>query len=205
MFSVWISELAARSGASVATIKYYLREGLLPPGEATGATRAKYDDRHVARLKLVRALTEVAGMRLEQVRAVLEAMDDDSRSWHDAVGSAHRRLPPPTAAEPDPESAQRVQELLDRHGWELEPDSPHRATLAGALRSLAELGHSPCDEVLDVYAEAAATIAEHDVASIEAKDPTAATEHIVVSTLLLEPVLLTLRRIAQQNVSRRLS
>ena len=35
-----ISELARRSGLPVATVKYYLREGLLPAGEPTAATQA---------------------------------------------------------------------------------------------------------------------------------------------------------------------
>ena len=41
------------------------------------------------------------------------------------------------------------------------------------------------------------------MAALAETDRAAATEHAVVSTLLLEPVLLTLRRIAQENVSRR--
>ena len=40
------------------------------------------------------------------------------------------------------------------------------------------------------------------LASLEENRAEAA-EHAVVSTLLLEPVLLTLRRIAQENASRR--
>ncbi|MDP3890043.1 MerR family transcriptional regulator, partial [Nocardioides sp.] len=71
-----MSELSRRSGVSVPTIKYYLREGLLPPGEATGATRAVYDATHVRRLRLIRALVDVAGMRLDRVREVLAAVDD---------------------------------------------------------------------------------------------------------------------------------
>src|SRR3954471_106167 len=86
---MWISELAARSGLPVPTIKYYLREGLLHPGEAVGATRARYDESHVQRLRLVRALIEVAGMRLDDVRQVIVAIDDPALSWHEAVGSAH--------------------------------------------------------------------------------------------------------------------
>ena len=31
-----IAELSTRSGTSIPTIKYYLREGLLPAGTATG-------------------------------------------------------------------------------------------------------------------------------------------------------------------------
>ena len=87
-----MSELADASGVSAATIKHYLREGLLPPGEAVGATKAQYDESHVRRLRLVRALTEVAGMRLDDVRRVLDAIDDEGLSWHEAIGSAHTRL-----------------------------------------------------------------------------------------------------------------
>ena len=44
---VRIAELSSRSGTSIPSIKFYLREGLLPSGEATGATRARYDESHV--------------------------------------------------------------------------------------------------------------------------------------------------------------
>ena len=77
---MWMSELSSRSGLPVPTIKYYLRERLLHPGEAVGATRARYDDSHVRRLRLVRALIDVAGMRLDDVRRVLTAIDDPDLS-----------------------------------------------------------------------------------------------------------------------------
>ncbi|MET0999997.1 MAG: MerR family transcriptional regulator [Marmoricola sp.] len=200
-----MSELAQRSGLPVPTIKYYLREGLLPAGEAVGATRARYDDSHVRRLRLVRALTDVAGMRLEDVRRVLAAIDDPTLSRHEAIGSAHTRLAPLVTHSGNTAQQVRVEELLDRHGWELDEHSAHREALAGALAALADLGHPPTDELLDVYADAAELISERDVSSLDETDRAEATEHAVVSTLLLEPVLLTLRRIAQENSSRRRS
>ncbi|MEO7350768.1 MAG: hypothetical protein ABIR34_07955, partial [Marmoricola sp.] len=51
--------------------------------------------------------------------------------------------------------------------------------------------------------QAANLISERDVGSITETDRAAAAEHAVVSTLLLEPLLLTLRRIALENASRR--
>ena len=39
-----ISTLAVAADLPVATVKYYLREGLLHPGVATSATQATYDD-----------------------------------------------------------------------------------------------------------------------------------------------------------------
>ena len=195
-----MSELAERSGLPVATIKFYLREGLLPPGESTAATRAVYDESHLRRLRLVRALTEVARLRLDAVRSVLAAVDDDTLSWHEAVGSAHSRLAPDVGA-PGP-AGDRVAALLDRHGWVVSRDSPHARVLAQALAALEGLDHPASDELLDVYADAATRIAEHEVASVD-EDHVAATEQVVVGTLLLEPVLLAIRRIAQENVSQR--
>lgn len=200
---MWISELAEASGLPVPTIKFYLREGLLPAGEAQGATRARYDEGHVRRLRLIRALVDVAGMRLEDVRQVLAAIDDESLSWHEAIGSAHTRLTPPVTEGENAAEQARVDALLARHGWLLDERSRHRGSLAAALASLTALGHPPSDLLLDTYAEAAAMISEVEVASLREPDREAAAEHAVVSTLLLEPVLLVMRRIAQENASRR--
>ena len=49
-------ELVSRSGVSAARTKLYLREGLLAPGRLRNATRAEYDDRHVARLRMIDVL-----------------------------------------------------------------------------------------------------------------------------------------------------
>ena len=178
------------------------REHLLHPGEAVGATRARYDDSHVRRLRLVRALTDVAGLRLDDVRQVLAAIEDTDLSRHEAIGSAHSACRRPPQDRTARRKQARVASLLERHGWELAEQSTHRAALAAALSSLAALGHPPSDDVLDVYADAAELISEHDLASLRRTGPRRPSD-AVVSTLLLEPVLLTLRRIAQENASRR--
>ena len=200
---MWMAELAARSGLSVATIKYYLREGLLPPGEATGATRSRYDETHVRRLRLIRALSDVAGLRLDTVREVLEDIAA-ADSWHQAVGSAHTRLATSHAAPATEESRARVDDLLARHGWSLGTDSPQREVLAHSLDALADLDHPVSDTLLDLYAEAMRPVAEHEVSSVRSADREASAEGAVVGTLLQEPVLLAIRRIAQENASRKI-
>ena len=202
MPGVWMSDLAAASGLPVATVKFYLREGLLPPGEATGATRAVYDDSHVKRLRLIRALTEVAGLRLEAVRAVLMALDDPSRSFHEAMGSVHHRLAR-GSGEPSPAALAQVDSLVARRGWTLYEPNPHRLDLARALDALAGLDHPADDDLLDDYADAAQRVAERDVAAVGRDDRVTGAEHAVVDTLLLEPVLLLLRRMAQEDASAR--
>jgi DNA-binding transcriptional MerR regulator len=51
-----ISELSSHTEIPVATIKFYLRENLLHEGVRTAATQSQYDQSHVARLRLIRAL-----------------------------------------------------------------------------------------------------------------------------------------------------
>lgn len=55
-----MSELSTRAGVSVATVKFYLREGLLAPGESINAREASYSERHVERLRLIRGLVHVS-------------------------------------------------------------------------------------------------------------------------------------------------
>ena len=200
MYSMWMAELSARSGFSVATIKYYLREGLLHAGESTGATRTRYDETHVRRLRLIRALTEVAGLRLDTVREVLDDIAG-AGSWHEAVGSAHRRLAETDGMSAGDDAHARVDRLLARQGWSLAGDSPQRELLARSLDALADLGHPVSDELLDLYAEAMRPVAAHEVASVRSPDREAGAEAAVIGTLLQEPVLLAMRRIAQENAS----
>lgn len=200
-----LAELSARSGLSTATIKYYLRSGLLPPGTVQSSTWATYDDGHLRRLRLVRALTDVAGLSLEEVRRVVEAVDA-SGSDHQTRGAAQWPLTEAQAREPSTASIQRVDELLARHGWAVATHSPHRRILAAALDTLGELDFAATDEVLDTYARALESVAEIEVARVAAEaEQVVAAERVVVGTLLYEPILLTLRRMAHEAVSARAS
>ena len=97
-----ISELGATTGVPVATLKYYLREGLLHAGEARGATQADYDATHVRRVRLVRALTGTVGLSLQQARTILQLVDDPGDDLYETLGCAVSALPPATT-EPDPD------------------------------------------------------------------------------------------------------
>jgi DNA-binding transcriptional MerR regulator len=204
MFYMWMAELAARSGLSVATIKFYLREQLLQPGESTGATRRRYDDGHLRRLRLIRALTEVAGLSLDTVRQVLDGIEG-AESWHEAVGSAHMRLDPASATSATEGSRARVDDLLRRQGWEVSEQSPQRAVLSRALDALDALDHPASDQLLDLYAEAMRPVAAYEVSAVRSSDRESSAEGAVIGTLLQEPLLLAIRRIAQENASRELN
>ena len=196
-----ISELARRAGVPVATVKYYLREGLLPQGELTGATRARYGEDHLERLRLVRALLGPGGLSIARARAVLAAVDTPDTSVHAALGAAHRALPGVGAdGTADLEQARAV---LRRRGWRVAEDSPALVALAAALEALRAVGAAPTDQLLDRYAEAAGRIGEQDVAQVPTGSVAEAVRFVVVNTVLLEPVLLALRRLAQEDASRR--
>ncbi|UQX10736.1 MerR family transcriptional regulator [Candidatus Mycobacterium methanotrophicum] len=170
------------------------------PSEAT------YNDSHLRRLALVRALIEVAGLPLEAVRRVLAVVDDESVPLHQALGTAQWLLSPTPDEEPSAESAERVEALLARHEWALAPDSPHRRALAGALDWLDNLAFPASDTLLDQYAETLARLAPSEVESVTAQAERAtAIEHLVIGTLLYEPLLATMRRMAHEAESARRS
>ncbi|HEX2028546.1 MAG TPA: MerR family transcriptional regulator, partial [Nitriliruptorales bacterium] len=201
--TVRISELSRTTGVSVATIKYYLREGLLPPGQATAPNQADYSDVHVHRLRLVRVLREVGGLRIDAIREVVRAVEDPERSLHEVLGVAHRAISPGGAA-CGPSELAEVDELLAHLGWEVSPDAPDRHELAGALASLRSLGRDVDVRTFLPYAHAVEPLAGGEVQSLRADTPAeVAVEHAVVGTVVYGAALAALRRLAQEHHSGR--
>jgi len=70
-----IGELPTRTGTPVETIRYYEREGLLPPPARTAANYRIYGEPHVERLLLVRNCRAL-DMTLDEIRRLLRFCDD---------------------------------------------------------------------------------------------------------------------------------
>jgi DNA-binding transcriptional MerR regulator len=66
-----IGELARRSGVPMATLKFYLREGLIAPAKKTGRTMAWYEPAVVDRLRAIKELQE-QHLPLDVIRQTLE-------------------------------------------------------------------------------------------------------------------------------------
>jgi DNA-binding transcriptional MerR regulator len=196
--SMRISELSRTSGVPVPTIKFYLRAHLLAPGRATAATQADYDEAHVRRLRLIRALTEVGRMSLATVRWVLEVVDAGADATAAAVGAAHDSLPPIVPHGDAPPA--RALDVVDGLGWHVDPASASLWQLEAALTAVEHVGLPLGPERLAAYAGAALDVARVDVAGVPAADPQDAVQYVVVGTVLYEPVLLALRRLAQQHL-----
>jgi DNA-binding transcriptional MerR regulator len=199
--SVRISELSQRSGVAVATIKFYLREGLLPEGQRTSATQAQYDDGHEGRLKLIRTLVGTAGLSIAEVRRVLGAIDDPPESMHDLLGVAAEAAAGPVGRHPD---HQRVHALMQQWGWPVEKkDCPSHDALAAALDALDEAGFVLPDGALELYRDHMEQIATFELSTVPTDSAAAAVRYVVLGTVLPEPLLLALRRMAQQAASAR--
>lgn len=199
-----ISALGAAAGLPVATVKYYLREGLLHGGVTTSATQATYDETHLRRLLLIRALVGPVGLSLQQVRAVLQLVDDPGADLYAALGRAVSQLPPATEppAEDDPDPFPRARSALEALGQVYDPRFAAVAQLEAALAATEAAGMPISPERLLEYGRRLHEMAEYDLARMPA-EPHAAVEYTVLGTALYEPVILALRRLAHQDVAAR--
>lgn len=200
-----ISDLSRASGVPIPTIKYYLREGILATGQRTAANQASYDEGHLRRLRLVRVLTDVGGLRIAAVRDVLAAIEDASLPMTDMLSVAHRALEPdsPDASDELVAASAEIDAWLEALGWTVSADAPARATLAEALVALRGLGWDVGPEVFRRYALHADAVAADEiefVAASESRD--GAVEATVVGTVVFERVLAALRRLAEERHAR---
>ena len=199
-----ISDLSKSSGVSIATIKYYLREGLLPAGEATASNQADYGDAHVRRLRLIRALIDVGEIPVASVRNVLHAVDSTSISLHDAFGEVMHSLGDvPTGAVPA--ATKEVRAWLTRRNWSIKQAAPAPNALAAMVDTLRAFDFPVSVSDFDAAADAAEESAELEVAYARSMaDRTAAVETMVIGTIVYERALAEVRRLALEAVSARM-
>lgn len=75
-----MSELVEASGVSGATIKHYLREGLLPEPVKTSRNMAYYRPETVERIEMIKRLQEERFMPLKAIRSVLAEDPEQARA-----------------------------------------------------------------------------------------------------------------------------
>ena len=205
---VKISELAAAAGLSVATVKYYLREGLLSAGERSGPNQAAYGDDHLRRLRLIRTLRTVGGLDIERIRRVVAAIDDQGLARHELFGVVDGARAPSLVAgveakvAADAPARAEIDAMIDELGWQVRTDAAARTELATALMALRGLGRDYGSEVFKPYAEAADRMAAWEVESIpHSVQRSAAVEQMVVGTVVFGAVFDALRRLAHEHYS----
>jgi DNA-binding transcriptional MerR regulator len=217
---VRISELSRVSGVPLATVKFYLRDGVLPPGERTGPNQADYGQEHLRRLRLVRALVEIGGVSIARVRGVLAAVDDEGLSTHDMLGTVQDAL---TLSEPRPDAdwqraRSEVDAFVEARGWRVREASPSRDRLADVLLVLRtliadparpvdpEFGPTPtADQLFGHYVGFVEQVAAGEIAALPGEGASRAelAEATVVGIALFGQALAALRSLAQEDASAR--
>jgi DNA-binding transcriptional MerR regulator len=205
-----VSELAREAHVPIARIKFYLREQLLPPADLKAEKRAFYDARHVQRLRLIHTLRQVAELSVPAIRDLCRLLDDDSKSdlssvvLHviDALGRGAPKPPPA------PRALARTREeliaFLKARGLRVRPDARALSDLAHALIGLRQTLEAEIPpESLGPYLDAMCALAETDFSAIEPliSDGPSAALAATFGTVLWEPVLILLRRIAHEHVT----
>jgi DNA-binding transcriptional MerR regulator len=204
---VRIGELSRVSGVPVPTIKYYLREGLLPPGVHTHPNQADYNRGHLSRLRLIRALIDVGGLSISTASELLAVLDTADLDDWESVGKVQyalgrRHVPDPSQA-PDQDAGRTVDDLIARRGWRIRPDSPARDTLIQICAALHRLGHDDIIAALDRYAEAIEPVAAVDMSLLKDRTNIAETiEKVIVGTIIGDSLLSALRHLAQEDAAR---
>lgn len=201
-----ISELSRISGVPLPTVKYYLREGLLPAGRPLGRNQADYDEAHLRRLRLIRALIDVGGLSVAGVRQVLGAIDDPAVAGHNLLGTAHEAIAGVSRADRNTAGwlAARAEaaRIVTERGWRVHDRAHALDQLADAIAALRELGQEDMLAMIDGYVEATERLARQEVGLVLARpDRAGMVEGVVTGTLLGEAMLVALRRLAQEHTS----
>lgn len=209
-----LAELSAATGVPAATIKFYLREGLLPPAVLRNARQADYGDEHVARLRLVRALAEGAGLSLDGIRRVVDAVEHPPASPHDMFGAAQAALVDEKADRADA-TTQLVQVLSDA-GVDCDREQVIVEQLQAALDTARRAGQPIELPRLARYVALMREVGQVDVEGLLAdhgnpaslateSGRSAALAHVTVGTATSEPVLRLLRLLGQSSASAQLT
>jgi MerR family transcriptional regulator, repressor of the yfmOP operon len=71
-----IEQVAARTGLTKRTLRYYEEVGLLPPTGRTEGNYRRYSDEDIQRLERIKKLRDLLGFSLADIRKLLDAEDE---------------------------------------------------------------------------------------------------------------------------------
>jgi DNA-binding transcriptional MerR regulator len=193
-----ISQLSEQAGLPVGTVKFYLRTGLLQHGVVLSATQAEYDESHLARLRLIRALLEVGRLPHAEIQHVIAAIDAPQGDLDLALRTVRSATSRGVSAGDEIDLTDAIA-FVDGLGWRIEAGSPHLAGLARAMAALDNVGLPATADRLRIYAEAASHVARSDVDWVHETDDEQKVLVAAASSVLWEAVLASMRRLAAEN------
>ncbi|PRX19377.1 MerR family transcriptional regulator [Actinoplanes italicus] len=198
-----ISDLSRQSGIPVATIRFYLREKLLPPGTMTARNQAEYDERHLRRIRFVRALTNMAALDLTSVRELVSMVDDHAIPLPEVFRNLNRLLYPHGSPAPRSESIAEAQNEIDgfihRMDWRNREESAGPEALAQVVATLRSLG---CDDdlgFLENFAEAASRLAVAEMELLPASTDDVDRGAMIARAVMFKVAFQVLHRMAHEH------
>jgi DNA-binding transcriptional MerR regulator len=108
-----ISELAEASDVPVATVRHYLREGLLPEPVKTSRNMAYYPPEFAERIRLIKQLQEERFLPLKVIRELLDSGDGDPERLRSLIELEDRILDRVQAGEQERIPAGEVRDRYD--------------------------------------------------------------------------------------------
>ncbi len=209
-----VKQLSEKSNVPLSKIKYYIREGLLPAGSLSAPNQASYDESHLERLDLIRALRDIGGLSIDVVRQVLRAVDKP-KLGADPVEVALLQRAGMTAeiekVESEPEYQRSLAETRDyirSLDWYVDGiGEGYICIMADAIFKLRQQKMWPESgtEYLEPYVSAAWRFSEIDVNMVPGDDSpipalgdplTNPTRMAVLGTIVSEPLIMSLRSYA---------
>jgi DNA-binding transcriptional MerR regulator len=194
-----ISELSRRSGVPLPTIKFYIREGLLAAGVRTAKTQAVYNEEHIERLSLIRALKDDAGLSLGTITNMLRASDASPTDFIEVAIDAIERPVGPPIDESSEEFQSALKAMLEIAA-EMGCPGATGAARDGAralFRIRRAFGVDPAP-VIRLYSDVARQIAQIEIPDdwSPQQKRMSTLRYAVLGTVMFEPVILALRRMA---------
>lgn len=143
-------ELEKRTGVGRETIRFYIREGLLPEPERASRNSASYTDHHVATVRAIKRLQEERFLPLAVIKTLLEA---DGDAWLHADAFPHldatlrarldkgERMPVARVMEQTGATHEDIDEAVENGTVTIAPDGTIDPRDAGIVKALMELKH----------------------------------------------------------------
>jgi DNA-binding transcriptional MerR regulator len=202
-----ISELARRAGMPIPTVKFYLREGLLPPGTPTARNQARYDECHLDRLRMIRALTTVGGLEIGAVRGLLVVLEDPGVTLAGVYAGLEKvgftALPYPAGFDGVDAARANIDALAGELGWGDEATRSGRESLVQVLTTLRVLGCDAGAKFLLAFAQAAGSVVDAEMSLVKEPDDAAKAMAMVRSVLFDVLMSVMLRTVRQHKVAER--
>ncbi|MDQ1115976.1 hypothetical protein QE406_001985 [Microbacterium testaceum] len=135
------------------------------------------------------------------MRKVVGVLEEPPENPYDLLGAANAAVTPEVVGDPDLTEATA---LLERMGGSPEKCFPEQlAAVAHALAALDRAGFTVPETVMDAYLEHLFAIAEAELAATPETSIEDAVRYVVLGTALVEPLILALRRVAEQVAASR--